>query len=741
MTESRTRRRVIPLLIAALLGAGGGCDGDQGDRGLSGPRGPTGPKGDAAPGSTAKNLPELVKERVARYAAGDLPEGDQFPLAAAATDGVRTLDRLRASVVVRWLDPLTWSAAPDAPRFGANADYVAYFGDGWDAEPGAPPQWGGDGAAGWVWVNHESVSGGSPRPGSAPTGQHLALARRLQELGVLTNDVTSSAWSQADLDTYIRWHKRELGGSWLRVVQDPSSREWAVDRSAAAIRYDATSGTLLRVTGQGLSGPDHDDATGAPLPDGVVSGIMSDCAGGVTPWGTVITAEENVQDYYGDMEGCWTYDQRFLTGKGFDPGADVAFVTAPSLVSEFGRISDPNGRHARDYYGYLTEMDPGKDASEHEGRTEPGVGHRKIGALGRARWEAATFAVDRAWKLAPDQPIVVYGSEDRPGGRIFKLVTSGEATAGMGRAELRALLDEGTLYVAHFAGLDNATGRTLLATGEPPTEGAPGEGRWVELSLESAAIAPNAEALGDPARTVGEALADAGWNGIGRFATDDDVRRALFTASAKIGAMELNRPEDIEWDPRDPSGSPRLYVAFTYHVWRTQLDQDGVLRDPATQPASAPRGDGLGEVFALEEADPSDPGASMTFKFFEVWHGTQGHGDLDAANPDNLVIDPEGGVWFATDGNFGVNGRSEGVYYLDLDPAHRAGQPGIQAPTFGLAFRAVAMPSDAEATGIAFSADAGTLFVSAQHPGAGAYSEWPDGEPLSSLVAVSFLPE
>ena len=72
-----------------------------------------------------------------------------------------------------------------------------------------------------------------------------------------------------------------------------------------------------------------------------------------------------------------------------------------------------------------------------------------------------------------------------------------------------------------------------------------------------------------------------------------------------------------------------------------------------------------------------------------------------------------------------MTGKSDAVYYLDLDPAHKAGQPGIVNATFGKAFRVAAMPSDAEATGPALSSDMRTLFVSVQHPGEGVYSTWP----------------
>jgi hypothetical protein len=297
----------------------------------------------------------------------------------------------------------------------------------------------------------------------------------------------------------------------------------------------------------------------------------------------------------------------------------------------------------------------------------------------------------------------------------------------MSKAQIRGLLATGTLYVAHFAGLDNATGDTLLGGGAP-TEASPGSGRWIELSTTSSDVAPNATALGAAGTTVGAALQDNSYNAIGGFADDNTVRAALFTAAMKVGVMELNRPEDLEWNANDPSGTPRLYIAFTKNGRKVGLDQDGVLYDPADHDATSPtRPDPTGSIFVIEEDDPDNPGASTSFDYFQVWHGTEGTGPFDAANPDNLAIDANGGVWFGTDGNWSTNGHADGIYYLDLDPAHAAGQPQIVNPTYGRAFRVLAAPSDAEATGPAFSAGMGTLFFNVQHPGEGAFSSWPNG--------------
>lgn len=681
---------------------------------------------------TGRPIPTLVRRYVEQYTKGTLPASVQFPLANTVTDDVRTISNLQHNIVVKWLDPLSPNAAAANLRYGANNDYLAYFGDGWDRDwngdvVNSAPQFKGNARAGWVWANHEYISNAPPSLTSAPTGQNLTFAQFLQAGGVLTHDVTSPTWSQLQLDAYILHAKKQLGGSWFRVELDNATKRWRLVPSPGARRYDSTSQTLLTLTGHRLIGLDRDDS-GAFLPAQVVAGITGDCSGAQTPWGTILTAEENVQDYYGDLEANWTSNQKFVPGTGFDPGSFINPVVAPSSSAEFAKASA--GRHNRDVYGYLAEMDPGVAPEVFYLSVDQfggdGLGHRKIGSLGRARWENATFAVGADYKLIPNQPIVFYAGDDRRSGRIYKWVSKQPYTAGMTRGEIRALLDEGSLYVSHFAGLDNATGLTLKATGASPTEEAPGTGRWLLLSTASTDIAPNAQALGTPGRTVGEALRDVNWNRLGGFRNDNDVRLALFTASNKIGAMELNRPEDIEWNAKDPSGTPRLYVAFTNHGRQVALDQSGALYDPATHATASPtRPDPLGAVFAMEEEDPANPAQSHTFQYWAAWLGTQGTGPFDAANPDNIMIDNSGGVWFGTDGNFGRNGTADAVYYLDLDRRHRNGVAGVTNPSFGKAFRVVAVPADAEATGPAFSSNQGTIFVSVQHPGEEQVSGWP----------------
>ena len=749
------RETMMTLAMCAALGCGDngsqgpagppGQPGDDGTNGTNGSNGSNGTNGAACPvgggvetqtegvsasaplsslvsltfcdaaGTGATNIADYVKALVAKVSTNTLPANVEFPLGMSTTDSVRAIAGLVPDVVVKWLDPLTWDSMSNGtttPRFGANADYVAFFGDGWSGTP----YWSGSDNAGFMWVNHEYVSNGRPLATAAPSGQHLTMARFLAHWGVIAGSPTANTWSAGDLAIYTDEYKKQVGGTWMRIVKDPATAAWNVDKSTLPTRYDATDATLVKVSSLDVSA-DTDDV-GIPLPEDVVVGMQGNCSGAITPWGTVLTAEENVSFSYGDLEA-WSSGNRLVGARGFDPGANVSFSIAPSPSGEF---TSGTAAHPRDAYGYLVEVDPGMAPAEFYGKTTAGVGHRKLGAVGRANWENAAFAMGTDWKLIPNQPIVMYAGNDRRSGHIYKFVSAGVYTPGMTKAQTRALLDSGKLYVAHFAGLDNTHGRRLLS-GQVPSETAPGTGQWIELSKTSTAIAPNATALGAPTKTVGQALADVSWNNIGGFATDADVRRALFTASLKVGAMELNRPEDIEYNPLGgPSGTtPRLYVAFTNHSGTVALDQNGVLLPSSTTQPN--RGDRVGGVFAMQETTSATPASSMTFTYWQVWGGSVTPGLYAAGDPDNIVIDNHGGVWFGTDGYFGVSNRktSDAFYYLDLDPAHKT----TPNPTFGLAFRVASVPSDAEATGPAFTPGMTTLFLSVQHPGEDVPSSWP----------------
>lgn len=684
----------------------------------------------------ADSIPDYVKGLVDEFAEGTIDPGINFPLENSTDDSLRAIDGLKTNVVISFLDPLGNNLLTTDNLYGAGNDYITYFGNNWDEdwngnEVGSGPNFRGNPANGFLWSNFEYVEG-FPGPGldSAPvtTGAHITFANLLAFLGILDADpLNNSSWTQDRLDTYIENWKKLVGGGWFQARVNNASN-WEVVRGAQNIRYDATDNTLLKITGYNASGATDD--LGSPLPQNVVVGILSDCSGGLTPWGTVLSAEENVQFNYGDVETAWDSRQRFQDGEGWDPGAACSFPIQASSSSDFGRHSDPNQNKNRDHYGFLVEIDPGVNPSTFYTSLEEGgdgAGHRKIGSMGRARWENAAVVVDENHNLINGQHIVIYAGNDRRGGRVYKWVSAEPYEDGMTRGEVRALLDEGTTYVSHFENLNHATG-TELNGGIVPTPEAPGTGKWIRMSVNNDEdTAPNAATLGAET-SVGDALQSNTWNDICGFGTDQDVMTALYTAANKIGISELNRPEDVEWNPADElSGDPRLYIVFTNHTRFTALDENGV-RWPSglEDEMRVERGDGEGTIFAVEETG-GDPGESTTFNYFRVFKGnsTETPGIFDVTRPDNMVIDSNGGLWFGTDGNFGELGTADAVYYLDLNPTRKAGEPGIVNPTYGMAFRVMAGPSDSEFTGPAFNSDENSFFGNIQHPGEEEESTWP----------------
>lgn len=652
-------------------------------------------------------IPSIVKGLVEAENGG--MDVDGFPQEYVPGSGSLTvIPQLNSHVDAAFTDALTGDAHPEAPFWGSNNDFNAYLGEGW--EDAGAPYYAGSGVAGWMWTNFEYTSNDRANVGAAPTGQGLQLVSWLSAAGVpaFQFDVTDSAqWTVARIDDYIHWHKRANGGAFYRVEYD-ETEGWSIDTSANNVRFDGTSSTLFLIHGGIDIGVAQDD-DGNDLPPNVVPGTASNCAGGVTPWGTIITAEENVNSSYGELQSCWNSSNALVSGP-CNAGADIVWNTNPSASADYTRGTLVNTRPS--YYSYLVEVDPAA-APDQPYDAASGDGHLKLGSMGRANWEGATFHVGADWHLVPDQPIVFYGGDDRRGGRIFKWVSAENYAEGMSKAEIRNLLADGYTYVSHFADLDNSddadTGALggLTVSGALPTASTPGTGQWILVSVDNDDdVAPNAGGGAGAMTTVGDALQDVNWNGMGGFPDDQTVLLGLYSACNKIGIRELNRPEDLEWNPL----TGELWVAFTNHDRLNALRDDGTLNvdDPGTMANERDaygRSDDWGAIFVMVEDDPANPAASSGFTFRAAWRGSAGATTYEAANPDNIAIDSEGGIWFGTDGNFAAD-KQDGLYYLET----------ADDPADARAWRIAGMPSDAENTGPMFASDERTLFFSVQHP-------------------------
>lgn len=425
-------------------------------------------------------------------------------------------------------------------------------------------------------------------------------------------------------------------------------------------------------------------------PDGtLVYGTLNNCAAGKTPWGTVLTCEENFHSYFGGNRNNINLQTPEETGlvrsihqRYGVPGSSAPYYGFMNLTYEGKRrfhIEDEPYESFR--FGWVVEVDP----------MNPNRAPIKRTALGRMKHEAATYAI------APNNKVVIYMGDDERFEYIYKFITKGTYNPNNRQANMD-LLDEGELYVAKFN--DNGTGEWIL-------------------------IARCEKSQGSYSITVNDRLPD--------LFKIDPVLCFINTRGAAdlLGATMMDRPEDIEWNPVTKSA----WVALTSNDRRGNPDRR-VGRWTATPQGTIPnyvvevsqRTDGanprpinyMGHVLEIME-DNGDPSAK-TFRWrIPILCGVPGATDptkrliiygQEASSqvppisaPDNFVIDRLGNVWIATDGNPNRNrlSKNDGVYVLN--PMTRelkmflSGVPGC------------------EICGPEFSDDWKTFFCAIQHPG------------------------
>ena len=306
-----------------------------------------------------------------------------------------------ADVLIRWgdplfsdapvFDPLAQSAAAQARQFGYNNDYIGYV----PLDPGA------DGAErALLCVNHEYTSTPLMFPG---------VPRSREMLDAVTAEMA---------DTELAAHggtvmeiARQSGGAWSVVVDGALNR-----------RIMGT--TPMEATGP-AAGSDRLKTSADPT-GRLILGTINNCAGGTTPWGTYLMAEEN-------------FNLNFLgsVSDGHAEARNHARYGVPGGRYAWGRYHDrfdvskePNEPNR---FGWVVEVDP----------LDPEAAPKKRTALGRFKHEGAESVVNK------DGRVVLYMGDDQRFDYVYKFVTAGAYNAG-NRAANRDLLDEGILYVARF---------------------------------------------------------------------------------------------------------------------------------------------------------------------------------------------------------------------------------------------------------------------------------------------------
>ncbi|WP_330174699.1 PhoX family protein [Streptomyces sp. NBC_01498] len=329
-----------------------------------------------------------------------------------------------------------------------------------------------------------------------------------------------------------------------------------------------------------------------------VYGTLNNCAGGTTPWGTILSGEENFNQYFANGSSA--------TDKRYGVGTAATERKWERFDKRFDLKQEPNEIHR---FGWVVELDP----------YDPDFTPRKRTALGRFKHEAAQP------RLTSDGRAVVYMGDDERFDYFYKFVSSKAMKKGNSRAARDhnlTLLDEGTLYVAKLSG-DSPV--DIDGTGKLPADGEfDGSGVWIPL------------ATGDVSHVPGM--------------TADEVYVFTRLAGDKVGATKMDRPEDVEPSPR----TGRVYVALTNN---TDRGAAGKAAADEANPRNAnkhgqilelaenwddPAGDGFAWRLFLVAGDPKDP--STYFAGFPKDKVSP------ISCPDNVAFDPHGNLWISTDG-------------------------------------------------------------------------------------------
>ena len=310
-----------------------------------------------------------------------------------------------ADVLLRWGDPL-FADAPafdptkqtseaQARQFGYNNDFVGYI-----PLEGSPGH-------GLLVVNHEYTNPHLMFPGIVKVVEKDG--KKALELAPLTKD---------QVDVEMAAH----GGTIVEIRKEGG--KWQVVRDGKLNRRVTAS------TEMALSGPvaGHDRVKTNADPSGTkVLGTVNNCAGGVTPWGTYVMAEENIHGYFSGAlpEGhkeAENYKRLGIPEGSYEWGAHY---------DRFDLGKEPNEANR---FGWIVEVDV----------TDPNSTPKKRTALGRFKHEGAESIV------AKDGRVVFYLGDDERFDYVYKFVTAGKFDPANPAAN-KDLLDEGTLHVAKFA--------------------------------------------------------------------------------------------------------------------------------------------------------------------------------------------------------------------------------------------------------------------------------------------------
>jgi secreted PhoX family phosphatase len=561
-----------------------------------------------------------------------------------------------------WLD--ADAVAAQHHQFGTNADAVAYF-----------AQASGRAARGLVCVNHEYVNGELMWPGHRGAG--MRLEARTAWMDKHPNAV---AFMQAAHGVSVMQLARDSHG-WRRELSARENRRITA-QTPMDIHGPARGHELLRTNA---------DASGTR-----VLGTFANCSAGRTPWGTYLTSEENVDDYFAGGKTLRETSTNAAMHEAYRrfPLRENSFYGWDHQDPRFDARAEP---HEALRFGWMVEIDP------HDPKSVP----RKRTTLGRFQHEGANTIVGKTGHVA------AYMGDDEKFEYIYKFVTRDRFDAKNPKGN-RDLLDHGTLYCARFD--------------------ADGTGQWLPLVHDE----------------------NGPLNSRAGFANQGDVVIKVRAAADLLGATPMDRPEDVEPSPI----TGRIYIPCTKSEDRGVAKTDewfGRTADTAVNAANPRPDNRSGHIIEITEA--GDDATAIRFDwnvFLLAGDPAAGRYIVDARDlvagslaptdtyfagypnraeqstvhcPDNLGIDPQGRLWIVTDTD--DRGRpNNGCFVVPTS-----------GPQRGLLKQLASGPNGCEVCGCEFTPDGRTLFLTIQHPGEGGTldnprSHWPDGNGMPARAAL-----
>ncbi|MBW4510262.1 MAG: PhoX family phosphatase [Scytonematopsis contorta HA4267-MV1] len=598
--------------------------------------------------------------------------------------------------------------------FPSTQDYVGYNCDYTGFVPIAANQ-----DDGFLWVNHEYVS--------FPMTNTLADSTDLAAFPTTFEPVIGRALPSTVNTEVIGEFLYNMGGSIVRISSRNAKRRYSVVRDPRNRRIHGLSGLGINsqrtdsyrtVTSWGTLSYQQGDqnyliGTGPAATevfslssDGLgnkIIGTAYNCSGGTTPWGTILSAEENFQE---------TVQEAVRPN-----GTQTGYLNFPGGLT-FGLVGEK--------YGWMVEVD----------LADPNWRPRKHTWLGRYRHENITMRVEAGRKL------VAYMGDDRRGGHTWKFVSNGVVASPTDKSN-STLFESGILYVARFN--PDGTGQWIpLVLNTPTNPIAPS----VLSSVEFAALgsAQQNGRLPLPSRVISGQTTDGGSFRCDRtneatalagfqnkrlsdfYPSQGAILCDAFLAGNLVGGTPTARPEDLEVHPR----TKEVFIAYTDGAPGGDGYPDSRIFQVAkltTAPNATQQSGGLYKII-----EDSVDGAGLTFRWQKLAQGGEAGsvGGAGFANVDNLAFDSQANVWGVTDMSTGThNGFATGVNGTQSTISHSArgnvsSFTGVfgnnwlffiptTGPNAGRVTPFAQGPVRSEMTGPTFVGD--TLIIAVQHPG------------------------